>query len=146
MYRSQCYSLCSLLHSPLALFLLGPNIFLSTLFSKTLSLCSFLSVTDQVARPYKTTGQNNHPLAVPSRQVTFACVVIFAGMHVTTNIVFHGALLTPLILDRNVTFSCHTGMPLFGEVLTSSRLCPLVFPVSAAKASSNIYFFCFVYK
>ena len=31
--------------------------------------------------------------------------------------VFHGALLTPLILDRNATFSCHTEMPLFGKCL-----------------------------
>jgi hypothetical protein len=37
--------------------LLGPNILLSTLFSKTLSLCSSLSVRDQVSYPYKTTGK-----------------------------------------------------------------------------------------
>jgi hypothetical protein len=34
-------------------FLLGPNILLSTLFSDTLSLCSYLSVRDQVSHPYK---------------------------------------------------------------------------------------------
>jgi hypothetical protein len=33
--------------------LLGPNILLSTLFSNTLSLCSSLSVRDQVWHPYK---------------------------------------------------------------------------------------------
>jgi len=36
-------------------FLLGPNIFLSTLFSNTLSLPSALSVRDQVLHPYKST-------------------------------------------------------------------------------------------
>jgi hypothetical protein len=37
--------------------MLGPNILLSTLFSNTLSLCSSVSVTDQVSHPYKTTGK-----------------------------------------------------------------------------------------
>jgi hypothetical protein len=37
--------------------LLGPNILLSTLFSNTLSLCSSLSVRDQVSHPYRTTGK-----------------------------------------------------------------------------------------
>jgi len=35
----------------------GPNIFLSTLFSNTLSLCSSLNVSDQVSHLYKTTGK-----------------------------------------------------------------------------------------
>ena len=39
-YRSWRSSLCSLLHSPVTSSLLGPNIFLSTQFSNTLSLCS----------------------------------------------------------------------------------------------------------
>jgi hypothetical protein len=47
-YRSLSSSLCSLLHSPVTS-PLGPNILLSTLFSNTLSLCSSLSVRDQVA-------------------------------------------------------------------------------------------------
>jgi hypothetical protein len=46
-YRSLSYSLCSLLHSPVASSLLGPNILLSTLFSNTPSLRSSLSVRDQ---------------------------------------------------------------------------------------------------
>jgi hypothetical protein len=33
--------------------LLGPNILLTTQFSNTLSLCSCLSVRDQVSHPYK---------------------------------------------------------------------------------------------
>ena len=55
-YRSLCSLLCSFLHSPVTLFLLGPNIF-STLFSNILSLCSSLNVSDQVSHPYKTTGK-----------------------------------------------------------------------------------------
>jgi hypothetical protein len=37
--------------------LTGPNIPLSTLFANTLSLCSFLSVRDEVSHPYETTGK-----------------------------------------------------------------------------------------
>jgi hypothetical protein len=56
-YKSLSSSLCSLLHSPVASSLLGPNILLSTLFSNTLSLCTSLSVKDQVSHPHKTTGK-----------------------------------------------------------------------------------------
>jgi polysaccharide pyruvyl transferase WcaK-like protein len=56
-YRSLSSSLCSLLHSPVVSSSLGLNIFLRTLFSNTLSLCSSLSVRDQVSHPYKTTGK-----------------------------------------------------------------------------------------
>jgi hypothetical protein len=49
--------LCNFLHSPATSSLLGPNILLRTLFSNTLSLCSSLSVRDQVSHPYKTTGR-----------------------------------------------------------------------------------------
>jgi len=56
-YRSLSSALCSCLHSPVTLSLLGTNIFLSTLFSNNLSLCSFLNVGDQVPHPYKTTGK-----------------------------------------------------------------------------------------
>jgi hypothetical protein len=58
-YRSLSSSLCSLLHSPVVSYLLGPNILLSTRFSNTLSLYSSLSVTDQVSHPYKTTGKRS---------------------------------------------------------------------------------------
>jgi hypothetical protein len=47
-------SLCNLLHSSVTLSLLGLNILLRTLFSNTLSLCSSLSVRDQVSHPHKT--------------------------------------------------------------------------------------------
>ena len=53
-YKSFSSSLCSFLHSPATLSLLGPNIFVNTLFSNTLSLRSSLNVTNQVSHPYKT--------------------------------------------------------------------------------------------
>jgi len=52
-YKSLSSSLCSFLHSPVTLSLLGPSI-LSTLFSNPLSLRSSLKVSDQVSHPYKT--------------------------------------------------------------------------------------------
>jgi hypothetical protein len=39
--------------------LIGPNILLSTKFSKTLNLCSSLNVRDQVWHPYQTTGKTS---------------------------------------------------------------------------------------
>jgi hypothetical protein len=69
-YRSLSSSLCSLLHSPVASFLLGPNILLSTLFSNTLSLCSSLSVRDHVSHPYKTTGKTRGLLTWKLRSLT----------------------------------------------------------------------------
>ena len=56
-YRSLSSSLCSFLQSPVTSSLLGPNIFLSTLFSNTISLRSSLNVSDQVSHPNKTTGK-----------------------------------------------------------------------------------------
>jgi len=56
-YKSFSYSLCNLLHSPVTSSLLGPNILLNTMFSNTLSFLSSLNVSDQVSRPYKTTGK-----------------------------------------------------------------------------------------
>jgi len=50
-------SLCRFIHSPVTSSLLGSNIFLSTLISNTLSLCSSLYASDQVSCPYKTTGK-----------------------------------------------------------------------------------------
>jgi hypothetical protein len=56
-YRSSCSSVCGHHHSPVTSSLLGPNNFLRTLFSNTLSLWFSLDVTDQVSRPDKTTGK-----------------------------------------------------------------------------------------
>jgi len=56
-YRSFSCSLRSLLHSPVTLSLLGPDIFLNTLFFKTFSLCNSLHVRDQVSHPYKTAAK-----------------------------------------------------------------------------------------
>jgi hypothetical protein len=58
-YRSLSSSLCSLLYSPVTSSLVGPNILLSTLFPKTLSLCSSLSVRDQVSHSYKTSSSSS---------------------------------------------------------------------------------------
>jgi hypothetical protein len=44
-HKSRISSLCSFLYSPVTSSLFGPNIFLSTQFSNTLSLCSSLNVT-----------------------------------------------------------------------------------------------------
>jgi hypothetical protein len=44
-----------IMQPPITSSLFGPNIFLSTLFSNTLSLCSSLNVRDQVSHPYRTT-------------------------------------------------------------------------------------------
>jgi hypothetical protein len=49
-------SLCNFLHDPSS-YLLGPNILLNTLFSKTLSLCSSFKVRDQVSHPHSTTDK-----------------------------------------------------------------------------------------
>jgi hypothetical protein len=53
-YSSWSSSLCSLFHSAGISSYLGPSSFLTTLFSNTISLCSSLSVRDQVSHPYKT--------------------------------------------------------------------------------------------
>ena len=55
--RSLSSSLCSFLHSPLNLFLLGPNILHSTLFPNTLNLRLSLYLSEHVSHPYKTTGK-----------------------------------------------------------------------------------------
>jgi len=54
-YKSFSSLLCIILHSPITSSLLGPNIFLNTLFSNTLSFQRL--VNDQVSHPYKTTGK-----------------------------------------------------------------------------------------
>ena len=54
-WRRLSSSLCSFLYSSVTSSLLGSNILLTTLFSKTLSLCSSPNVSDQVSHPYKTT-------------------------------------------------------------------------------------------
>ena len=53
-YRSLGSSLCSFLHSSFISSLLGPYRLLSTLFSNTLSLFSYLNVSDHVSHPYRT--------------------------------------------------------------------------------------------
>ena len=71
-YSSLSSSLCNFLHSFVTLSPLGPNILLNTLFSNTLSLRSFLNVSDQVSHPYKTTGK-----------IIGLCIVIFGSFWIT---------------------------------------------------------------
>jgi hypothetical protein len=52
-WRREKLKICSLYN--FISFLLGSNIYLSTLFSDTLNLCSFLRVRNQVSRRYKQT-------------------------------------------------------------------------------------------
>ena len=56
-YRLLSSSLCNFLHFPVTSSLWVPNILISTLFFKTLSLRSSLNVSNQVSHPYKTTGK-----------------------------------------------------------------------------------------
>ena len=56
-YKSFSSSLCNLLHPPVTSSLLGPNIFLNTLVSNTLSFLSSRCANDQVSHPYKTAGK-----------------------------------------------------------------------------------------
>ena len=65
-YRSLSSPLCRFLHSPVTSSLSSPNIFLSTLFSNTLSLRASVNVSDQVSHPYKTEGK-----------ITVPCILIF---------------------------------------------------------------------
>jgi hypothetical protein len=62
-HKTWSSSLCNYLHSPFISYLLCPNIFLITLASNTLNLCSTLNVSDQASYPYKTTGK----ILVPHR-------------------------------------------------------------------------------
>ena len=88
-YRSFSSSLCSFLHSPFTSSLVGPNIYLSTQFSNTLSLCFSLNVSDQVSHPYKTTGK-----------IMFLYILIFK-LFTTVNQSCSSYQLT--------RFACHSG-------------------------------------
>jgi hypothetical protein len=52
-HKAPCYVVFSI---PCYLALFGPNILLRTRFSKTLTLHSSLTVSNQVSQPYKTTS------------------------------------------------------------------------------------------
>jgi hypothetical protein len=56
-YKSWSSSLCGFPQPPVTSCLFGPDIFLRTLFSYTLSICFSLNVRNQVSHPYKTTGK-----------------------------------------------------------------------------------------
>ncbi|KAJ4442873.1 hypothetical protein ANN_04466 [Periplaneta americana] len=55
-YNACSSALSNFLHSPVTSTILAPNIFLSTLFSNTLNLCSSLKVRVDVLQPYRTTA------------------------------------------------------------------------------------------
>jgi len=56
-YRSLNSSVCTLLHFPVTLSLLGLNVLFSILFSNILSLRSSVSVNDHISHPYKIRGK-----------------------------------------------------------------------------------------
>jgi hypothetical protein len=58
--------------SPVTSSLLGPNIFLSTLFLTTVSICSSLNERDQVPHPYKTTDK-----------IIVLCILTFVSLDCT---------------------------------------------------------------
>ena len=62
------------LHYPVISSLLVPHIFLNSLFSNTLNLCSYLRVSDKVSRPYRH-GYNNMNFHVYSAFNSFANVL-----------------------------------------------------------------------
>jgi hypothetical protein len=65
-YRSLRSSLCSFLYSSVTSPLIGPNIILGTLFSKTQSLRFSLNMNDKVFHSYKITGK-----------IIILCILIF---------------------------------------------------------------------
>jgi hypothetical protein len=56
-YKFWSALLCNFLQPPVTLSFSGWNILLSTLFSNALSLCSSVSVRDQVLHPYRNRGK-----------------------------------------------------------------------------------------
>ena len=65
-YKSWRSSLCSSLHSPVTPSLLGSNILLSTLFSNSLGLFSFLHVKHKVSHPYETKDYRSSVNVLPT--------------------------------------------------------------------------------
>ena len=59
--KSLSSSLCSFFQSLVPFSLWGPHIFLSALSSNTLSMCSCLSMRNQVSHPYKTKDKLTNP-------------------------------------------------------------------------------------
>ena len=61
-YRSTMFLLRSILHSSIHSSLLGPSVFLRTLFSVNFSLCFSLTVRDRVSLPWKNNRKNSSSL------------------------------------------------------------------------------------
>jgi hypothetical protein len=83
-YKSRS-SFYSFLHLLVTLYISGPNMFLRTLFSKTLSLCSFLNVRDQVSHPHNNRqhyGSISSFISLDSKQQAFpACNLLLSSLH-----------------------------------------------------------------
>jgi hypothetical protein len=71
---SLSYSLFSLVHSPVNLCLVGPNILLSTLLWNTLSLLFYLNVRDQVSYPYNSLVHSPVNLSLVGPNILFSTV------------------------------------------------------------------------
>jgi hypothetical protein len=84
-YKSRNSSLCSLLQCLITSALLGANILLSTLFSNTLSLSSFLSVTDHASRLCSFLSVTDHA----SRLSSFLSVTDHASHHFKAILTLH---------------------------------------------------------
>jgi hypothetical protein len=56
-YKLWSSSLCNFPQPPIVSSVLGPNILLGALFSDIVSLCSSLTMREQVSHPYKTTDK-----------------------------------------------------------------------------------------
>jgi hypothetical protein len=69
-YKLWSSSLCSFIQPPIISCIFGPNILLSTVFSKTLSLCFSHNVRGQVLSPYKT-----------ARKIIDLYILIFMFLH-----------------------------------------------------------------
>jgi len=84
-YRSLSSSLCSCLHTPVTVYLLGPNILLSTLFSDTLSLRSFFSVSDRVSLPCSLDAKTDRNSVTDRKRNYTLCVEAFIRKPVFLN-------------------------------------------------------------
>jgi hypothetical protein len=77
-YELQSSSLFNFLQPPVISSLFYPSSLLSTLFSNSLNLCSFLNVRDRGSRPYKTTGE-----------IMVLYILIFTSKNAVGNFVFY---------------------------------------------------------
>jgi hypothetical protein len=93
-YRSRRSSVCSFLQFHVTFSVLASDIFLTTLFCKTLSLCSVLNVSDQVSQPLYIN--------------LFICLYIYILTHTHTHIYIYIYIYNLSTLCRsNVSYEKH---------------------------------------